>query len=69
MNLLEIFWLMYTIMACIVFSLFCIGKLNFHLVGKDGEEYIPNWIYGILIALFSIAWPIAIIYLLKDMEE
>lgn len=63
-------WLAYMTVACIMLILFVTRRISFHLTNKHGsEEYIPNWIYNILIILFSIAWPIAYIYIIRDMEE
>jgi len=69
MNLLSIFIYVYFTIVCFIFFEFCIGHIGFRLTSRYGEEYIPNWIYCILIILFSLAWPITCIYIIRDMEE
>ena len=68
---MKIILFIYLSVAFFVFFNFVIGKLYFTMVDKKtGEEVdITSIRYALFVALFSVAWPLVIIYKIKDEED
>lgn len=68
---MKIILFIYLSVSFFIFFNFIIGKIYFTMVDKKtGEEIDINSVrYALFVALFSVAWPLVIIYKIKDEED